>query len=194
MNYNLHIYVVSSHDNANVYNNKNEFFRVNVVSFKWQQFFQSYPIQKSQNVILKCCGYTKEQIVGANVWKSAEGEKLLVRNCVIFKFLTHPHLLVPLCQHERCPVWQEAKHFWNEKQHTSTNLFCLTLKYIRATLVMVPVVAKNWKKATIAYWWMYECRGNHSTRQFLTVKFDCEYLPDMFPHFHLATITRFKRG
>lgn len=60
--------------------------------------------------MLKCYGFAKEQIVSENVWESAGGGKLLVRNCVIFKCLTHPYLLVPLCQHESCPVWQEAEH------------------------------------------------------------------------------------
>ncbi len=61
--------------------------------------------------MLKCYGYTKEQTVSENVRESAGGGKLLVRNCVIFKFLTHPYLLVPFCQHESCLVRREAKHF-----------------------------------------------------------------------------------
>ncbi len=52
--------------------------------------------------MLKCYEDTREQTVSENVSESAGGGKLLVRNCVIFKFMTHAYLLEHRCQHDSC--------------------------------------------------------------------------------------------
>lgn len=62
--------------------------------------------------MLKCYGDIKEQTVSENVRESAGGGKLLVRNCVIFTFLTHSYLFVPLCQHESCFCMTRSETFF----------------------------------------------------------------------------------